>query len=303
MGLDPLPKEYQLNIPLCATADTTDAEGTLIVRANRELGVMNNKLYRQCRNYDVSFTHTPVTNVTARQTLYFWTLPNTWFVRGAIKYAFNTYMQAHEDELRAGVKFARWHDFVIDEQNADDVWEYSQAELFDGDEHSHISADEAVSDTQITKNDGSTAMTFRLLGSDSNAYNIFNEYANMLKYRTSTDESVASDQPYEGLLDLKDADKMAEVGDQAPYDRDFSSFLHDGTDDQNILCLQDTIVIDPNGGIGGKSTRTFTAPLGLVWVHKYHDNALADFSQTWPTLIMRAKPGGYNGVSARSLTK
>lgn len=292
----------QRAINIGASATTSGADGTLIVKTSKELSRMNNRLYRQCRNYTVSFDL--LTSELDDQTVYkysFFTLPDTWFVRNAIKYAYQTYMRAHDDEIRAGVKFAKWHDFTIDEQNPDGTWEHAQSLMFDGGAWAGLGADESPVDSSITLNDGSTSMQFRLMGTASGAFNIFEEYANLLNYRTPDDESVTSDQPYEGLLDLKDADKMAEVGDKAPYDRDFTHFLDDGTDDQNILVCQDTLTHDAANAGGRRSTRQFVAPLGLVFVLKYTGDALNAVSASSPELILRAKPGKYKGVHAPSL--
>lgn len=297
MALNPTEK----CIPVKAAADTSGAAGRMIVKGNRHLGEMNNRLYRQCRTYDLKFS-TIANNVGSGDTWTydFYTLPNTWFVYGAIKYAYDTYMQAHDDEVRAGVRFSKWHDFHINEQDPDEDWELSEACLFDGGAWASLSPDEATPDSSITLNDGSTVNGFNLLGNETNSYNIFSEYANLLKYRTPADESVSSSQPYDGLLDLKDADKMAEVGDQAPYDRDFSSFLHDGSDDQNILVYQGSISNDANGALS-RVTRTFTAPLGLVWVQKEVNGTLTDISNTVPELCMHVSPGKYKGVRSESL--
>lgn len=290
-------------ISVAAAADTSGAGGTLIVKASKAASQMNNRLYRQTRNYRMSFSLQPVglDGYADSYTYSFYTLPNNWFVHGAIKYAYRTYMQAHEDELRAGVKFARWHDFTIDEQDPDGTWEQSQVLLFDGDAWAGLSSDESPVDTSITLNDGSTSKTFRLLGTDSGAFNIFEEYANLLNYSVPDTEAVSSDQPYEGLLDLKDADKMAEIGDRAPYDRDFSAFLDDGTDDQNILNFQDAITYDGNSGAVRGVTRQFDAPLGLVWIRKERNGAAHDFPIDKPELCMHLAKGNYKGVNAPSL--
>ena len=294
----------QKDINIAAAADTSGAGGTVIVRTPRELSVMNNRLYRQTRNYTVSFDILKTALGASSVTKYeFFTLPDTWFVRNSIRYAFNTYMQSHEDELRAGVKFAKWHDFTIDEQDPDGTWELSQSMLFNGDAWEGLLGvmDEAPVDSQVTQNDGSTEMTFRLMGHNSAAYNIFSEYAKLRQYSTADDTTVTSSQPYDGLLDLKDADNMAEVGDRPPYDSDFSQFLHDGTDDQGILVLQDSLTWDAANAGGRDRTRQFVAPLGLVYVRKYDGDSLNDVSNTAPELILRVKGGKYKGVHAPSL--
>lgn len=304
----------QRTIPILCTTDTTDGEGNMLVQAAQAASRMNNRLYRQLRNYEVSFSLVtgPQHDGGANVAVAFYTLPDTWFVRGAIKHAYRTYMQAHQDELAAGVKFSKWHDFTLNEQNPDSVFEYSNPALWDGGSSSDadggwaaLAADESHTDSSVTDS-GGTSRGFHVFGNLANSYNIFREYANLLNYRQPADESVASDQPYEGLLDLKDADDMAEKGDQAPYDRDFSTFLPDDTtvdDNQghNLLVYQDEIVVDSASGPGKFSTRTFTAPLGLVFVKKHVSGSESAFSTGQPELLLRMAPGSYKGVKAPSL--
>jgi hypothetical protein len=289
----------QTKIPLIST--TTDVAGKHIVRGNLELAKMNNRLYRHARNYEFQFQTHPSSAEADRIKIDFYTLPDTWFVRGAIKHAYNTYMQSMADELNAGIKMAKWHDFMINEQNPDGSWDYMGGCLYDGDGFAGTSADETITDSSVTDS-GGTSKSFNLMGAISNQYNIFSEYAKLLNYRKPTDEAVSSDQPYDGLLDLKDADVLAERGDKAPYDRDFSSFLPDGDgDDQNILVLQDSLFFESDSNQGRMTTRRFTAPLGLVWIEKFDNGSLADFSNSTPYLSMIAAPGDYKGVKAPSL--
>lgn len=289
----------ELDLPIMAA--TTDGSGTAIVQANLQLSKMNNRLYRQLRDYHVSFSVAAPGGITASTVDYrFWTLPNTWFVKGAIEHAYLTYMQCMADELNAGIRMARWHDFSINEQDVDGVYDYMNVCLFDGDGWATLSADETITDSTV-KNTSGTSMGFNLMGNESNSFNIFNEYAKVLNYGTPDDESVSSDQPYTGLLDLEDADVLAERGDRAPYDRDFTSFLHDGTDDQNILVQRDYLVVDRDGGPAKTRTKSFVAPLGLVWVQKLVAGSATDFVTNSPELIMHAKPGSYKGVAAPSL--
>lgn len=290
-------------INIAAAADTGGAGGTLLVKASKLASQANHRLYRQTRNYHLKFDLiTDSVSSDDEVTYKFYTLPNTWFVHGAIEYAYRTYMQSHQDEMHAGVRFARWHDFTIDEQDPDGTWEQAQALMFDGDGWAGLTSDESPVDTQITLSDGSTTKQFRLMGTDSAAFNIFDEYANLLKYRQPTDPSVSSDQPYDGLLDLKDADKMVEVGDRPPYDSDFSSMLDDGSDDQNILVLQDSLTFARKSGSGTRtSTRVITAPLGLVYITKIVDGSASDVSNTSPSLCMHLSPGKYKGIKAPSI--
>jgi hypothetical protein len=295
----------QRAIPLIAAADGSST-GRAVVQGNLQAAKMNGRLYRQCRNYDVSFS-VNLTEVSHTPTLTydFFTLPDTWFVRGAIRHAYNTYMQMMQDELAQGVKMARWHDFSINEQNPDGVYEYLSAAMWDGDGWGTLAADETITDSSVTDSSG-TSQGFHLIGNVTNSFNIFREYSQLLNYNKPTDESVSSTQPYDGLLDLDDADVLSERGDRAPYDRDWSSMIPDDAtvDDstgQHLLVLQDSLIVDANAGPVKTKTRTFTAPLGLVWIRKESDGSATDLSSSTPDLSMHFAKGSYKGVKAPSL--
>lgn len=298
-------------LPMKCTTDTTGGEGNLIIQTNLALSKMNGRLYRQARDYrvKVSLIPAPVHDAGSNVNMEIFTLPNTYFVHGAIKYAFQQYMNSHADELAAGVNFAKWHDFSINEQNPTGVWEYSSPVLWDGTADSgfgSLTANETVSDSSVTDS-GGTSQGFNLLGNLANSYNIFREYAKKLNYRPQPG-TVSSDQPYDGLLDLDDADDMAEKGDLAPYDRDFSDFIPDDTtvdDDagQNLLLHRASISFDANGAQGRMSTAYFDAPLGLVWIRKYVNGSEAAFSTSIPELTLTCAPGDYKGVHSHSLTE
>lgn len=302
----------QKTLPLVCL--TQDGVGQGLVRSSLALTQLNGRLYRQCRTYDVSFSEILGTSSsTDAREYHFYTLPNTWFVYGAIKYAYDTYIRNHAEELEAGIRFSRWHDFMINEQDPDGTWDELRVVLQDGSLGESdsttsttgwgtITGDETISDSSVSGSDG-TAEGFNLMGIESNSYNIFSEFAKKLKYGHAADESITSDQPYEGLLDLKDADDMVEKGDQAPYDRDWSVFLPDaGNDDQKILCWQDSIYLTDDG-FSRSRTRQFTAPLGLVWVNKKVNGTNTDFSTSVPEICLHVKGGDYKGIHSHSLSE
>lgn len=297
-------------IMIKCTTDSTDGEGNMVIQGNRALSTVNGRLYRQARLYrmKVDLITGPIHDAGANVNIEFYTLPNTYFVHGAIKYAYQQYMNAHMDELNAGVRFAKWHDFSLNEQNPTGAWEYSAPCLWSGKEgtdFSTLSENEALSDSSATDS-GGTSQGFHILGNLANSYNIFREFSKLLNYRAQPG-ATSSDQPYDGLLDLDDADDMAEKGDQAPYDRDFSDFIPDDTtvdDDsgQNILTHRGTITYDSNAGPGRISTGYFDAPLGLVWCRKFVAGSESAFGLTLPELVVTFAPGGYKGVMSHSLT-
>lgn len=292
-----------------ATTDTTDGEGNAIVQASIACTRMNGRLYRQCRTYRIRFSLIPAPGFDGGTGVNyeFYSLPNNYFVHGAIKHASDTYWQMMEEELAQGIKPAKWHDFMINEQNPTGVWEYTNPVMTDGTADGGwvvLQADETITDSSVT-DAGGTSQGFHLLGNLANSYNIFREYSKKLNYRPEPGQS-SSDQPYDGLLDLDDADVLAERGDEAPYDRDWSSFIPDDTtvdDDagQQLLLHRGSLSYDSNGAQGAFSTGFFEAPLGLVFVRKYLGGSETAFSVTDPEICLEFAPGDYKGVYSHSL--
>ena len=128
---DKLPIACERSMLLRANTDET-GENPFLVEIAPNLSRLNNRLYRQSRLYNVRFDSVHNTSATAT-TYEFYTLPDTWFVRGAVKYAHSIYMQNHKQELDAGIKFSQWHDFDISPQNPDGTYEFTGARLWDGD--------------------------------------------------------------------------------------------------------------------------------------------------------------------------
>ncbi len=295
----------QATVPLKAL--TTDGAGTAICTASTDLSMMNNRLYRQTRLYRLKFNMigVPVSDSSDNSVFDFFTLPDTWFVRGAVRHAYQVYQSCMADELAAGIKFARWHDFMINEQNVDAVYDYLKASMWDGDGWATLTADESITDSSVT-DAGGTSQGFHIIGNLANSFNIFREYAKKLNYQHATDPSVSSDQPYDGLLDIDDADVMAERGDRPPYDQDFSSMIPDDTvvDDaqgQHLLVHQACLSFDSITSSARTSTGYFDAPLGLVWIRRSFNGTLTDLSTTNAEISFTAAPGSYKGVKAPSL--
>ncbi len=108
--------EVENNIALEALAtDATDA-GDAIIQVDKALSIMNHRLYRQGRNYTCSLQLIPDVDHSTLEVEIF-TLPDNWFVRGAIEHAYKTWRKSIQDELAAGAKLSRWYDFRINEQD------------------------------------------------------------------------------------------------------------------------------------------------------------------------------------------
>lgn len=303
---DKLPMATERSMLLRTAADET-GENPFLVEIAPNLSRMNNRLYRQSRLYNVRFE---ASNNSSTSSIGYeiYTLPDTWFVRGAIKYAHAVYMQNHNDELEAGIEFSQWHDFDISPQNPDGTYEFTGAEIWDGDGFSTISADEPSGIGGVystTKAADGTSFGFHVMGNIANSYNIFREYAEFLNNKKPDDESTTAIQPYGDLLDLKDAEQMVESGDRAPYDRDFSGWIPDDetVDDdtgQHLLTLKAFLSVDRDTH-GTMRTPFFTAPLGLCYIRRFVNGSLTDLATNTQSLRMEVQAGHYKGVKAPSL--
>lgn len=284
----------QLTLPL--QPDTTDGAGTSLVKIPKQLGMVNHRLYRESMVYKVQFEAVSPLQNSSALTYSFYTLPNNWFTMGAIKFAHRQWKAAIQDELKAGVKLAKWYDFRIDEQDPDGLWDAHRVTLFDGDTNVHPLIDE-YSETSLVGADGSTAKSFNLFGAISNKYNIFTEYAKHLNQRDVADV-VDSGVAYDGLIvGNDDAEKLTEEGDLPPYDRDF------GTNWDKTLIQQAAIAYDGNAGFGTMKTRAFEPPLGLVFIVKSDDGTDTDIGTGDPELLCHVLPGKYKGVNAQPIVR
>ncbi len=278
-----------------------------VVQVDKLLSVLNNRLYRQGMVYDVSFS---LVNPPGETTgvFKFYTLPNNWFVRGAIAHAFRQYRAAMQPEmLITGGKTAKWHDFVIDHQDPDGTRGVQYPSLFDGDSWVAVTTGLGTELSTVT-NAAGTENQFHIGGALSNSYSILEEYAIHLLSRRADDSSEAGPQTYEGLLEGgTDIDHILEKGDVPPYDETFA-FWHGGADaDTDFrMVFQDSMYVgstdsdntSPLAPGNRLVTRTFSAPLGLVWVEA---NANLHSGTATPNIAMHAKAGNYKGVSAQPI--
>jgi hypothetical protein len=258
---------------------------------------MNHRLYRQGRNYELSVQFVPLTTTVAYE-VEIYTFPDNWFVRGAIKHAYRTWKSSIQDELDAGVKLSRWYDFRINEQDPDSTWDYLVAQLFDGDSLVDAAIDE-YTETSVTGEDLSVE-AFHMMGSISNSYNIFTEYAKLLNSKKVASPAVTSSESYAGLLPGgEDQEHLVETGDLPPYDHDFGT----GWDTGDILVLRDKIALNMDTGSNRTTSRMFKAPLGMVYLRLAADDSDVDFTTDTTRAIIHCKPGKYKGVTAESLTE
>ncbi len=296
----------QRTIALSA-GEASQTEG--VVEAAPLLSQMNCRQYRQSMVYDLAFQLTEPTSSLPYQ-VNFYTLPNNWFTHGAVKHAFSTWRSTLQDELVAtGGKTSKWLDFTI-QPDADGSPGSNKfyPNFFDGNSWAAISTGYKQTYSEVTDSDGDL-MKFNSGGledkSGAGVYNIMLEFARHLLSRRADSSAEGGPQSYEGIQSgLDELDHILEDGDEPPWDEDFVMWHGDADADADTrLVWQDTLYV----GVGSDSddtvkrssgarlvTRTFAAPLGLVFVQ-----ASSAFTQSSNSEIaMVAKAGSYKGVSA-----
>lgn len=290
----------QRKMPLMAVG--SDGVGRGLVQVDRELGKMNDMLYRQCRNYTVRFSAWPVTSSATTYRLF--TLPDTWFTHGAIKHAYANWLKSLRDNSPVGAKFAKWYDFRIEPSIAgnNSVLESCLAEMSDGGTNqvtwSVTYADEYA--YSKTRNAAGSEMGLYIGAGADVGFNIEAEFQKSLTSRQPDSLVVTHEGSYTDLHDASDhliAQHMAEGGDRAPYDYDRET-IGDGV---IPWVLQDQITVDLDAGYTNETSRFFNAPLGIVMVVKDRNLSEEDFSTSQPELLMEVAAGKYKGVKAPAI--
>ena len=273
---------------------------TIKISTSNLLSQMNMRLYRQSMNYKVKISLADLESDGANHFQIF-TLPNTWLTNGAIKHAYRMYKLAMKDELaQTGGKTSKWHDFRINDVDADGTVTTAQALGFDGNSWTELAAPADTSLSVITPDSGGTEQGFHVVGNVANSYNIITEYVKHILSRGQEPQASVGPQAYEGLIDsADDLDNLLERGDLPPYDKDFAGWAGDASADTNTtLVFQDTLRYDANAMYKTVS-KTFDAPLGLVWI--FSDEDLLYTSR--PQFCLHVSAGNYKGVDATPIIK
>lgn len=274
-------------MPLIGVGD--EGNGTALFHADKQLGVTNHQLFRQCRKYRVSFK-LGRSATTDESSYYFYTLRDNWYTNGAIKAAYNVYLRTVMDELKGGQKFAKWADFRISPETISAA--ELRAALYNGSSYTSVAPDEYL-DSQVELTNGSLS-GFGLMG----GLNIFSEYQDIVNNRRADSLETTHQVAYQDVMtgaDHETEEQMAETGDLPPYDWNLSS------SQDHPWVLKSTMHYDPDGGVAADRTGMFDAPLGMVLILKTVNQTLTDFSTSLPEIICTVAKGSYKGVHAPAI--
>jgi hypothetical protein len=277
---------------------TASAGTKFVLDVARQLSVVNHRLYRQGKTYQVKIDIENRPDTTAGPAQYeVWALTDTWYVQKAWQLARAQYLKATADEreMMNDNHIARWEDFRVTAGIGGSVTmvPYQYSESLAG----AVNSDGEFTTSQITLADGSTVRTFTW-GSTPSA----SEFALLQEYDKSGDTDAApespagtGDTPYAGTDSGVHNEQMVDLagnGNLPPYNR--TAF----TDNVwvKICTLDNSGVGNPAGSSTARmSTGFFNAPCGLVVIKPSISHQVAG------DLRMTVKSGDYKGCAAMNM--
>jgi hypothetical protein len=290
---DYYPVQRQVN--LAATADP--GSNPLVLDVARNLSVVNHRLYRQGKTYQVKIDLNNRGAAVAASQFDVFVLCDTWYVQKAWQLARARYLMNTSDEraVMSEQQVARWEDFRVSAgvSGAGTIVPYRYLPTLAG--STDTSGEFELS--QITMADGTTRRSFTWGNSPSAS-----EFGILLEYDKSggTDPSPATSsgpKAYtgtEGDVNETTQDDLAEHGDLPPYDnQNFNTRVW-----VKVATLDNSDAAEPGvaGGHSRMSTGFFNAPCGLVVIKPSLANDSLDGK-----LSMTVKAGDYKGVAAMNM--
>ena len=305
------------------------AEKTWYVDIAKELGIANNRLYRQGRMY-----HVANVKVSSRNdfNVKIGTLPNTWALHGAWKMAFKNWLNSNRDRMDDGTlatvsKLAKWTDFRLamkqgsTSTNKDNYWQVhtgngalGQSKGLDG--IAIGAADEWKLSEYISTQDEPSAtpdsFVGHVLGAHNGSAGAYSSIGILLAFQETLNKiDIGPDDDGDG--DVSDnlpiatgvwANMMEVHGSSEPVVKHLvddyneppflgSSFV--GLTTASSLVAQQAL-IDPGSNLGGQIvTGGFEVPLGMLEI-EVKDSGTTEYS-----IDIELVPGDYQGVASESM--
>lgn len=267
----------------------------------RCLGRMNNRLYRDHRNYYASLSLNSASQTQSPILVY--TLAPSWYVQGALRAAKKMHDTAMREE-RKTVKQARWYDFRldldIDGAIYDEMLPYGITQNMTG--LAAHSADEIVASRVADASGNQRVFTLRTatggVRPGGTAFNVFQEYDAMADTPVDNPAVSGGVAPYDDLTAENDTENMANLqfrGDVPPYNGD--SF--------DAYWVQVGELYVNAQGAQSLSTGMFQAPLGVVLLTGPGGTGYGDIDGginiDQARLNLHVAPGNYKGVHVDAL--
>ena len=289
MKAEYFPVQRQVNL-------ATSGGGTVyVLDVGRNLSVVNHRLYRQGKTYQLRLDIDNRADTNQRPAQYdVYALTDTWYVQKAWQLGRANYLKATADEreMMSEQKIARWEDFRVNPgiTGALTVVPYQYTNALTG----AANTDGEFAATEITLADGTTQRQYSWGVTTAGEFGLLFEY-NKSGDTDGAPASVDPDNPYSGTdvgVHESQMDDLAGRGNLPPYNRT------DFTD--NVWVKVATL--DNSGGANSgfsadarMSTGFFNAPCGLVVIVPSISHTLAG------DLSMTVKAGKYKGVAAMNM--
>ena len=268
---------------------TSDASQHKLVDVGRLLSVVNHRLYRQGKTYQVKFDlDTQLSN--GKYTV--WALVDTWYVQKAwqmAKAAYDKSMAAERAHLGASV--ARWEDFRVAHGITSATPQDALPFRYDTTLAGATDSNGEFILSRVTQSDGTTQRNFGWGATSGGSYGILEEYD---KQADTAVDVTPTAMPYASLDDETQelaADDLKGAGNLPPYQqRNFSGSVW-----VKIATLESTNSGSPPGS-ARLTTGFFNAPCGLIAIETPTPNT-ALLGQ----ITMTVKGGDYKGVAAMNM--
>ena len=289
MKAEYFPVQRQVNLA------TTGGGTTYVLDVGRSLSVVNHRLYRQGKTYQVKIDIDNRADTNLRPAQYdVYALSDTWYVQKAWQLARSQYLRNTADE-RANMsqqQIARWEDFRVNAgvSGALTVVPYQYTSALAG----AANTDGEFLPTEIVLEDGTTVRSFTW-GSSPSA----GEFSMLQEYDKSGDTDAkpstsSSTKAYSGTEGMNESviDGIQSKGDLPPYN------AQNFTDNVWVKVATLDNSGASNSGFSADarmSTGFFNAPCGLVVIVPSISHTLAG------DLSMTVKAGKYKGVAAMNM--
>lgn len=260
----------------------------------KELSVINHRLYRQSRYYEMKVDLDA--NLPAGTVVEVYALADTWFVQKAYQLAYRQFQENSQEELAMIGDFkARWNDFRVGGIYTEGGVSNGIVPLLQNNGPVGITGGE-FEFTEVTDAAGVSKFLSWTGATGPTLYNIVDEY-DLTGNTSSSPSAVISSVAYDGLTDEVDDTQMAHLtndGNRPPYDE--NSF------NNAVFYKVATLRIGSNDPAQSDATKLstgfFTAPCG-IYTLAIRGGSTA--TQLQNNVKVSVKSGDYKGVHAPSM--
>lgn len=269
----------------------SNAAGTFLRGdAGRICSLMNHRLYRQGRNYQIRIgvdSNTPVQYEV-------FALRNDWMIQQAWKLAFQTFMNNSKEEMDVAAKNglkARWLDFRTTITGSGAVVDMDPTRFGSLGTGAAVNTGEFVA--SVVTDEAGTARTFRWgEASSGTVFNPLEEYQRI--GNTTTNPTAPTTQAAYSALDNDTQDGQLEhisgSGNEPPYHASLMGTL--------VPWVKIAVIGGTASGVQNLSTGYFTAPCGLFWIKRVDGAPVGDAE---PDIFIEYASGDYKGIKAPSM--